>query len=293
MSHSASVDDLNFDTATRIHPRRDHSPPETDSAVFDVAIHPRWTVGDKPNGGYLLALLGRAAAGCLTEQGQTALDPVSATVTYLAAPALSAAEVHTTVLRRGRTASHVRAVLVQSGRAMVDAVFVMGTVPEGEVPRYSDIDRLDIPAPGLCFRPPPVTPEGVRVGVLETTDLRLDPVTIPHAPQPPEAGPATAELRGWLRFADRTEPDPTALLYFVDAIPPATLRIGSTGWVPTLTMSVYVRARPAPGWLGIRFVAHLVEAGMVDETCTLWDSTGQVVAQATQLARLRFPDEVS
>jgi len=293
MSHSAPVDDLSFDTATRIHRRGDGGPTETDSAAFDIAIHPRWTVGDKPNGGYLLALLGRAAAGCLADKGQPALDPVSATVTYLAAPVLSAAEVHTTVLRRGRTASHVRAVLVQSGRTLVDSVFVMGTVSAGAVPRYSDIDRLDIPAPELCFRPPPVTPEGVRVGVMETTELRLDPATIPHSPQPPEAGPATAELRGWLRFADRTEPDPTSLLYFVDAIPPATLRIGSTGWVPTLSMSVYVRAQPAPGWLGIRFVAHLVAAGMVDETCTLWDSTGTVVAQATQLARLRFPDESS
>jgi Thioesterase-like superfamily len=128
--------------------------------------------------------------------------------------------------------------------------------------------------------------------VLQTTDLRLDPATVPFAPQPPGAGPPKAELRGWLRFADGAEPDPRALLYFVDAIPPATLRIGSTGWVPTLSMSAYVRMRPAAGWLGIRFTAHLVAAGMVDETCTLWDSTGVVVAQATQLARLRFPDEV-
>jgi hypothetical protein len=38
--------------------------------------------------------------------------------------------------------------------------------------------------------------------------------------------------------------------------------------------------------------ANLVADGMVDETCVLWDSTGQVVAQAWQLARLRFADEV-
>jgi hypothetical protein len=61
--------------------------------------------------------------------------------------------------------------------------------------------------------------------------------------------------------------------------------------VPTLSMSVYVRARPAPGWLGLRFTAHLVEAGLVDEVCTLWDSRGVVVAQATQLARVRFADQ--
>jgi Thioesterase-like superfamily len=277
-------DDLSFDAATRFRPR----PGKT---VFDVDVHPRWTVGDKPNGGYLLALLGRAATEAVRAEGEPALDAQSATVTYLAAPALTAAEVHTTVLRRGRTASHVRAALVQGDRLLVDAVFVLGTLPEGDAPRYTDIAPLRIPEPADCVRLPARTPEGVAVGVLETTELRLDPATIPFA-QPGEAeAPPVAELRGWLRFADGTEPDARSLLYFVDAIPPATLRIGSTGWVPTLSMSVYARARPAAGWLGIRFTAHLVEAGVVDEACTLWDSRGHVVAQATQLARLRFPDE--
>jgi hypothetical protein len=299
MSQTASEDDLGFDRATLVHRRTGGA--DSESAVFDVAIHPLWTVGDKPNGGYLLGLLGRAAAECLRQDGQPLPDPVSATITYLAAPALSAAEVRTTTLRRGRTASHVRAVLVQGGRTMVDAVFVMGPAlgvtgaagPGDGSPgaRYDDLEPLDIPGPDECVRLPPVTPDGLVVGVLKTTDLRLDPATVPFAPQPPGAGPPKAELRGWLRFADGAEPDPRSLLYFVDAIPPATLRIGSTGWVPTLSMSAYVRAQPAPGWLGIRFTAHLVVGGMVDETCTLWDSTGAVVAQATQLARLRFPDD--
>jgi hypothetical protein len=67
--------------------------------------------------------------------------------------------------------------------------------------------------------------------------------------------------------------------------------IGSSGWVPTLQMSTYLRAHPAPGWLGIRIAANVVAEGTVDETCVVWDSRGQVVAQATQLARLRFPDD--
>jgi hypothetical protein len=295
MFDAASVDDLSFDRATLVRPRAGGPVSDdglvTDS-VFDVAVHPLWSVGDKPNGGYLLALLGRASAEGLRRDGQPAGDPLSATVTFLAAPELREAEIHTTILRRGRTASHVRAVLVQSGRTAVDAVFVMGPAPAGVVARYNDIEPLDIPGPELCVRIPSVTPDGLVVGVMQTTDLRLDPATVPFAAQPPDAGPPKAELRGWVRFADDTEPDPRALLYFVDAIPPATMRIGSTGWVPTLSMTVYVRARPAAGWLGIRFTAHLVAAGMVDETCTLWDSTGVVVAQATQLARLRFPDEV-
>jgi hypothetical protein len=29
---------------------------------FTVEVHPEWTISGKPNGGYLLAMLGRAAA---------------------------------------------------------------------------------------------------------------------------------------------------------------------------------------------------------------------------------------
>jgi Thioesterase-like superfamily len=281
---SPSAEDLSFDAATVLRP-------QVDGSTFDLDIHPLWTVGDKPNGGFLLALLGRAAAQAVGGDGRATWEVLSATVTYLAAPALSAAQIRTTVLRQGRTASHVRAVLVQGERALVDAVMVLGALAPGSEPRYNDLAPLSIPDPDQCVRLPPQTPEGVPVGVLVTTDLRLDPLTVPGAPRPAGEGPPVAELRGWLRFVDGREPDPVSLLYFVDAVPPATMLIGSTGWVPTLSMSVYVRAQPAPGWLGIRFTAHLVAAGMVDETCTLWDSRGYVVAQATQLARLRFPDE--
>ena len=214
---------------------------------------------------------GRAALAVGADTG-TAWDVQSATVTYLAAPDLSAAEIRTTVLRRGRTACHVRAVLVQSERTMVDAVMVLSALAPGTAPRYDDLAPLHIPPPDQCVGLSPYTPEGVPVGVLVTTDLRLDPLTVPGAARAGGDGPPVAELRGWLRFVDGRAPDAASLLYFVDAIPPATLLIGSTGWVPTLSMSVYVRAQPAPGWLGIRFTAHLVAAGTVDETCTLWDS---------------------
>ena len=185
------------------------------------------------------------------------------------------AEIRTTVLRRGRTASHVRAVLVQSERTMVDAVMVLGALAPGTAPRYSDIAPLRIPAPDQCVGLPPQTPEGVPVGVLR--DHRAPPRP-PHGPRAPRRRGARG-LR-WPSCAAGSgsptarEPDAASLLYFVDAIPPATLLIGSSGWVPTLSMSVYVRARPAPGWLGIRFTADLVAAGTVDETCTLWDSDG-------------------
>ncbi len=278
------AEDLSFDAATSIAPTGDPD-------VFETAVHPLWTVGDKPNGGYLLALLGRAARVTARGAGGPDWEVVSSSITYLRPPDLGPATVHTTLLRAGRTAAHVRAVLVQGGDDLVDAVFVLGELPTEPRVRYDGTEPLHAPPPEECVRLTPQVPTGVYVGIMDVLDLRLDPATLPFAATPAPPGTA-AELRGWTRFADGREPDPLSLLFSVDAIPPATLMIGSTGWVPTLQMSAYVRARPAPGWLGIRMTAGLVADGMVDETCVLWDSRGHMVAQSTQLARLRFPDEV-
>jgi hypothetical protein len=278
-------EDLSFDAATAV--RTTGLP-----AVFEADVHPLWTVGDKPNGGYLLALLGRAALATGREDGGATWEVVSSAITYLRPPELGPATIVTTLLRRGRTAAQVRAVLRQNDTDIVESTSVLGELPAQASTRYDSIDPLGAPEPEQCVRVPPQMPGGVDVGILKSTELRLDPSTLPFGDSSPSAD-ARAELRGWTRFVDGRAPDPLSLLYFNDAIPPATFRIGSTGWVPTLQMSTYVRARPAAGWLGIRMTANLVADGMVDETCVLWDSNGQVVAQASQLARLRFLDETA
>jgi hypothetical protein len=278
-------EDLSFDLVSAVHETEDPD-------VFDANIHPLWAVGDKANGGYLLALLGRAARLVARRAGGAGWEVVSSSVTYLRAPESGPATVRTTLLRSGRTAAHVRAVLVQSGADVVDAVFILGDLPEETSVRYDGTPAFHAAPPADCIRLTPKIPTGVYVGIMDVLDLRLDPATVPFAVTPPAPG-TPAELRGWTRFADGREPDALSVLFLTDAIPPATLMIGSTGWVPTLQMSTYVRARPDPGWLAIRMTAGLVADGTVDETCVVWDSRGHFVGQSTQLARLRFPDEVS
>ncbi len=256
---------------------------------FETDVHPLWTVGDKPNGGYLLALLGRAARTTGREAGSPSWEIMSSAITYLRPPELGPATISTTLLRRGRSAAQVRAVLRQQDTDIVEATSVLGELPATASTRYDATAPLAAPDPEDCLPLPPRIPGGPKVGVMEVTELRLDPAAMPFS-EAADPSQAKAELQGWTRFADGSDADPLSLLFFNDAIPPATFRIGSTGWVPTLQMSAYVRARPAPGWLGIRMTANLVADGMVDETCVLWDSTAQVVAQASQLARLRFAD---
>jgi hypothetical protein len=74
--------------------------------------------------------------------------------------------------------------------------------------------------------------------------------------------------------------EPVSLLYAIDSLPPATFDVEPSGWVPTLELTGYVRALPAPG--------PVIDGQRVDETCYVWDVTGRLVAQGTQLAGIRL-----
>jgi hypothetical protein len=274
-------EDLSFDAATGLRPTGE-------PGSFDAHINPLWAVGDKPNGGYLQALLGRAARS-VAAGPDAAWEVVSSSITYLRPPSFGPARIRTEVLRTGRSAAQVRSVLAQDEHDLADAVMVLADLPDVDA-RYDGIPPLQAPSPEQCVRLPSIIPGGTHVGIMDILELRLDPATVPFAQEP--RADSVAELRGWARFADGREPDAFSLLFSPDACPPATFMIGSTGWVPTLQMSTYVRARPAPGWLGLRMTANVVAGGMVDEVCVVWDSRGRVVAQGIQLARVRFPDEV-
>jgi acyl-CoA thioesterase len=54
----------------------------------------------------------------------------------------------------------------------------------------------------------------------------------------------------------------------------------------TIELTVYVRARPAPGWLACRVSTRYVIEGYHEEDFEIWDSAGQLVAQSRQLALL-------
>ncbi len=75
----------------------------------------------------------------------------------------------------------------------------------------------------------------------------------------------------------------------MDALPPVAFDLGLAGWTPTLELSVHVRAKPAPGWLQIGLSTRNYAGGFMDEDAEVWDSTGRLVAQSRQLARVVQP----
>src|SRR5258708_3923841 len=88
---------------------------------FSAEVSPEWTIGGKPNGGYLLAMLGRAAAAVAARD-----HVVAASAHYLHSPDPGPVMIRAEVLRAGRSASQVRAQMRQGDQACVEALVTTG-----------------------------------------------------------------------------------------------------------------------------------------------------------------------
>lgn len=98
------------------------------------------------------------------------------------------------------------------------------------------------------------------------------------------------EIAGWTSFIDGREPDALSLILFSDGYPPPVFRkVGPAGWVPTLEMTVQVRARPAPGPLRCSFSSRAITGGYAEEDGEIWDAEGTLVALSRQLEAIRLP----
>ena len=98
-------------------------------------------------------------------------------------------------------------------------------------------------------------------------------------------------MSGYIRFADGRAPDTRSLVLFADAFPPSVFSsLGVVGWVPTVELTVHVRARPAPGWIKAVFTTDDLSGGRMIESGKLWDSQGRLVAQSRQLGLVMNSD---
>ena len=248
---------------------------------FEAGVDPQWTIGSKPNGGYLLAMLGRAAVAVSAHP-----HIISASAYYLHAPNPGPVLIDTQVLRQGRSASQVQARMSQEDLASVEALFITSQLDASGVP-YWERGLPQIPQVPYddCPRLMPVLPDGKRVAIMEQIEVRLDPDASGFTRGDPSG---RGELRGWLALPGEEDFDPVSLLFAVDAFPPATFDIEFSGWVPTLELTVYVRGLPAPGPVRVLQRAEVTDGQRVDESCNVWDRTGRLVAQGRQLAGVRL-----
>ncbi|WP_033337440.1 thioesterase family protein [Catenuloplanes japonicus] len=245
----------------------------------EVTLDPQWAVGDKIHGGYLMAIVGRAV-------GEVATHPhtVAASTVFLRPPLPGPATVTVEPLRTGGRHAYFRARLTQDGRPCLEALVTRGTLDDaaptwasGPAPAVADEqDCVYLPAyqPGAPFRVP----------LLDVVEHRLERSCAGFLDGQPSG---RGETSGWLRLADGADWDHDSLLVALDPAPPVSLTLGMTGWAPTVSLTAYLRRLPAPGPVQIVMQAREVTGGRMDETVHIWDTKGELVAQATQLAGVR------
>ena len=239
-----------------------------------------WTVGDRPNGGYLLAMATRAALAAVEQP-----HPLAVSAHFLAPPAPGPAELAVIRLRAGRSLSAVRVTMVQEGRACLEALVTAGLLDGDATPGWQRAAGPGDLAPVEdCLPGRPELPNGMRVNLLDHIDIRVDPATAGWVAGRPAGH---LEMRGWVRFHDGRAVDPLALLQLVDALPPTSFELGLASWAPTVELTVYPRGIPAPGWLACVLRGQLWQGGWFDEEAEVWDTTGSLVAQSRQLAGAR------
>jgi acyl-coenzyme A thioesterase PaaI-like protein len=244
--------------------------------IFDAEVSAEWTIAGRPNGGYLLALLGRAASA-VTGSGSV----IAASAHYLRSPQPGAVEVEGRLLRRGRFISQVHTRMSQSGRSCVEALMSLGELDPSAACRWDGGIPEFRPVPfGECIRLGPDMPDGLRASIFGQVEARLAPESAGLRSRPSGRG----EVCGWLKLPGGESFDPVSLLYAVDALPPPTLNTDVNAMVATVELTAHVRARPRPGPVWIASRARLIDHLCADTVCDIWDAGGRLVAHATQLA---------
>lgn len=247
------------------------------SRTVDLELGDSWAYGPGIlHGGSVLELL---AAHAVSERHP---HPLATTSHFLQAARPGPAQLSVEVLREGRSTSTTRVTLTQGGRHALDAVVTAGLLGEPGTPVHADLVPPVLPPLEQCLRNVPAL-QDAHNGIADNLDFRVDPATAGWMTGPTD----TPEVRGWLRSRVGRELDPLFLVCLADGVPPVPYSMGFTGWVPTVELTVYLRALPAPGWLAAVQRTHHMADGWLDEDCELWDSSGRLVVQARQLAGYR------
>ena len=265
--------------------------------TFSAGISHRWDTVGPPNGGFLLALAAKALA-----RGVPFPDPITLTGHFLRPSRHTPVEIAVEPIRAGASHATAMARLSQDGKEILRTLATFADLDPAASSGSRRLDRGDTARPPggptqIGSRPPALPPPEECRPIEELAPKQWDdlPGRLPvlyrsmdiRVGAPERRENEIARIEGWVRFTDGRDPDVAALPLLADVFPPAVFDVSDASWVPTVELTVHVRARPAPGWIAASFRTKFLCDGYFEEDGELWDSTGRLVALSRQLAVTR------
>jgi len=257
---------MSFATASLVKPVGSH---------FEADILDGWDIQGNANGGYLMALGARAMAAASRPH------PVTVTAHFLSPGRVGPISIHPDTLKAGRTFNTMRASVRGPQKTLIELLGSFGELENVDGAILVDAEPPTLPAPEQCIRivsnergfPPPM---------MDRLEIRLHPDDASLFEGQPSGQPL---VRGWARLLDNEPVDAFGLMLIADAFPPTIFNARlPVAWVPTVEMTVQIRAIPAKGWLRCKFSTRFITGGVLEEDGEIWDSSGRLVALSRQLA---------
>ena len=238
-----------------------------------------WTQGRTAFGGLSAALALQALL--LQVEQERALRSFSAQFIGPIAPD-EPMTIKTQLIRSGKSSSMMEAIIEQNGQRCfaLQALFAkhrdsMVQVPQSTVP--VPLNSANQQTVGYI--------EGVMPQFFQHVDLTLVEGNMPYS------NSTTTDLQGWMRFKGQEQDVTWAhAIALIDAWPPAQLQAFSKP-APASSMSWYVECFDLPQvkpseWLGLDIKTTQASHGYANETATLVDNQGNVIAKSHQTVAL-------
>jgi acyl-CoA thioesterase len=242
-----------------------------------------------------------ATAAMAEELGDPAQRLRTQTTVFAATIPAGAVTIDVSVLRRGRTMSQVTATTRAAGTDGVGhaTVAVFGRARAGF--EFTDLamPEVALPADAPSFRDPP--PPEVEFDEDEPFPFWEQVEGRPVIGRPPWEPyvPASSECAFWYAFDDPPlldggTLDPLAVVALSDLMPSSVgQRMGPLGrqWYPPSTdLTVHMFGPARSRWLLAHLRARQAGEGYASVEAALWDEGGTLVAHASQVMFLVFPD---
>ena len=259
---------------------RDTAVSRLDENSWEAELTDDWSIGGVANGGYSMATAARALSESLDHK-----DPLSITGHYLSRVEPGKALLEIEKLNIGKSVSTALLKFTQEGEERIRFTSCFTDFSKSKGDTLRELEVPDFPPIEECVAMP------YKEGFTPVLEKQIDRKFTPQSDWWDEDRPRDrACLDAYYAWPGGEDIDLFSVIFFLDTMsPPIFNRLGSRGWVPSLELTVHLKQLPSPGPLRMRGKTDFITSGFLEEDDEIWDSEGNLIGLARQMAKLRMP----